>query len=134
MKKFLAFPIECALVLVLGLLIATPREMFAQDHLVSPSELQRDLAKASAARQHNQEQVERFLSSEEARRAMKASHINYQQVDSAISQLSDGELAMLATRSAQAQKDFAAGDIDNHDLLLILVGIAALILIIVAVR
>lgn len=134
MRKFLVFPLECALILVLGLLLATPREMFAQDHLVSPSELQRDMAAAAAVRQHNREQLERFLSSAEARKAMKASHINYQQVNGAIDQLSDGELAMLAARSANAQKDFAAGTIGNHDLLLILVGIAALILIIVAVR
>ena len=44
------------------------------------------------------------------------------------------ELANLAARSAKAQREFAAGNIDNHDLLMILVGIAILILIIVAVR
>jgi hypothetical protein len=48
--------------------------------------------------------------------------------------LNDQELAQLASRATNAQKDFAAGNIDNHDLLLILVGIAVLILIIVAVH
>ncbi len=65
---------------------------------------------------------------------MKSANIDPQQVTNAISQLNDAELASLAARSARAQRDFAAGDMNNHDLLLILVGIAALILIIVAVR
>jgi hypothetical protein len=134
MKKLLVYPIECALVLVLALILATPRDMFAQSHVVPPTEIQKDLATASTARQQNQEQVNRFLSSEEAQRAMKSAHIDSQKVTTAVGQLSDSELAMLAVRSAKAQKDFAAGTLDNRDLLIIIVAIAALILIIVAVR
>lgn len=134
MKKLLAYPVECVIVLVLGFLLATPRDMLAQNHVVSPSEMQKDLAASSAAREHNQEQVSRFLSSAEAQRAMKSAHIDSGKVTNAVSQLSDSDLAMLAARSAKAQKDFAAGNIDNHDLLIIVVAIAALILIIVAVR
>ncbi len=134
MKKLLVYPIECALVLVLALILATPRDMFAQNHVVSPSEMQKDLATASAARQQNQEQVSRFLSSDEAQRAMKSAHIDSQKVTNAVSQLSDSDLAMLASRSAKAQKDFAAGLIGDRDLLLIIVAVAVLILIIVAVR
>ncbi len=65
---------------------------------------------------------------------MKEAKIDPQQVANAVSQLNNEELARLAARSAKAQKDFAAGNIDNHDLLIILVGIAVLILIIVAVH
>lgn len=134
MRKNLAYLTECVLVLILGLLIATPRDMFAQNHVVSPSDIQKDLATASATRRQNQEQVDRFLSSPEARRAIQSAHMNYRQVTNGVAQLSDSDLAMLATRSANAQKDFAAGNIDNRDLLIIIVAIAALILIIVAVR
>lgn len=134
MKKLLVYPVESAVVLALALILATPRDMLAQNHVVSPSEMQKDLATASAARQHNRDKIDRFLSSEEARRAMKSAHIDSRQVKNAVSQLSDNELAMLAARATKAQKDFAAGDIDNHDLLIILVGVAVLILIIVAVR
>lgn len=134
MRKLLVYPVECVLVLALALILATPRNMFAQDHVVSPSDIQKDLATASAARQQNQEQVNRFLSSDEAKRAMKSAHIDPQKVTNAVSQLSDSDLAMLAARSAKAQKDFAAGNINNHDLLIIIVAIAALILIIVAVH
>jgi len=60
--------------------------------------------------------------------------MNPEQVKHAVAGLSDDELAQLASRAQNAQADFAAGAIDNHDLLIILVCIAALILIIVAVH
>jgi hypothetical protein len=55
-------------------------------------------------------------------------------VKTAVSSLSSAELAQLAARTQQAQADFAAGTLDNRDLLLLILGVAALILIIVAVR
>jgi hypothetical protein len=48
--------------------------------------------------------------------------------------LSDAEVAQLASRSDKLKDDFAAGTLSDRDLLIIIVGIAALILIIVAVR
>jgi hypothetical protein len=51
-----------------------------------------------------------------------------------VSSLNDEELARLAARADKADTDFAAGRMSDRDLLWILVGIAALILIIVAVR
>ncbi|MFZ0518696.1 MAG: PA2779 family protein [Acidobacteriaceae bacterium] len=134
MKMLQGRKLSCASVLLFSIAVAAPQSMVAQNHVVSPGDIQNDVSNASAARQQNQKQVEDFLSSQEAQRAMKSAKIDPQQVTSAISQLNDAELASLAARSAKAQRDFAAGDMDNHDLLLILVGIAALILIIVAVR
>jgi hypothetical protein len=55
-------------------------------------------------------------------------------VKTAVSTLSDQELAQFAARSMKAQADFAAGRIEDHDPLVILVAIAALVLIIVTVR
>lgn len=134
MKKILVYPVECLFMAMLSFLLAAPPNLLAQDHVVSPAQIQKDLAASSTARQQNQREIERFLSSKEARDAMQSAHINYVQVTNAVSTLSSAELANLAARSTQAQKDFAAGTINNHDLLLIIVGIAALILIIVAVR
>jgi hypothetical protein len=56
------------------------------------------------------------------------------QVKTAVSTLSDQELAQLASRAEKAQADFAAGRLSDRDLIIILIAIAALILIIVAVR
>jgi hypothetical protein len=134
MKFFLDRKLNSAATLMAAILVAAPQAMPAQNHVVSPGQMQNDVAAASAARLQNQKEVRDFLSTKEAQDAMRSAKIDPQQVTNAIGQLNDRELASLAARSANAQRDFAAGDMDNHDLLLILVGIAALILIIVAVR
>jgi len=134
MKKLLSPKMSILLVLLIGQGVASSPSLLAQDHVVSSSDIQKDLNTASGARQKNQEQVRSFLSSPEAQQAMKTAKLNPQQVTSAVSQLNDADLARLAARTDKAQKDFAAGTIDNHDLLLILIAIAVLILLVVAVH
>jgi hypothetical protein len=134
MMKLFSRAAGCLSALFLSVVLATPRDALAQNHVVSPLELQKDVAAASASRQKNLAQVESFLSSEEAQRAMKSAHVNYQEVKNAVRQLNDEDLAQLSARSEKAQKDFAAGTLSDRDLLIILLCIAALVLIIVAVR
>jgi hypothetical protein len=131
-KKFAGTVAAVALTAI----VAVPQAVAAQatDHLVSPSDLTQAAVNASQARQQNIETLNRVLSAPQAQQAIESAHMNPQQVKNAVAGLSDAELAQLASRATHAQKDFAAGTIDNHDLLLILVGIAALILIIVAVH
>lgn len=134
MKKSLSRAVHFLFVLLLGLVLATPQDVFAQNHVVSSSDLQKDVAAASASRQQNLAQLGSFLSSGKAQQAMKSAHVNYQQVKNAVRQLNDDDLARLSARSQKAQKDFAAGTLSDRDLIIIIVAIAALILIIVAVR
>lgn len=104
------------------------------DHLVPPSALQQSAVNASRARQQNVESLQKFFSSPAAQKALESSHINPEEVKNAVAGLSDQEAAQLAQRACKAQSDFAAGNLSNQDLLLLLVFLAALILIIVAVR
>ena len=120
----------CTLVTCLGL----PPRVTAQTHVVSPGELQAAVVSASHARQRNREAIAALFSAPSATKVLQAAHMDLKQVNSAISSLNDEELARLAARATTAQADFAAGRITDRDLLIILVGIAALILIIVAVR
>ena len=115
-------------------LFSIPQSLVAQTHVVSPSELQKATVAASQARQKNIETVQQFLSSATAKKALKTAHIDPQQVTESVSRLDDQELAQLASRASKAQADFAAGTLSDRDLIIILVAIAALILIIVAVR
>ena len=121
---------------VLAAIFALPQNLLAETatHVVSPSELQQAVVKASTARQQNRDEVQQFFSSERAQQALKAAHINPEQVKTAVSTLDDAELAQLASRVQKTQADFAAGTLSDRDLIIILVAIAALILIIVAVR
>ncbi len=122
-----------ALVL-LTLFIVVPTDLLAQSHVVSPADLQKQVLSASQVREHNLQTVTDFLSTPTAEKALKSSHINPQEVRTAVSTLNDRELADLASRADKAQADFAAGNLSDRDLILIILGIAVLVLIIVAVR
>jgi len=104
------------------------------NHLVSPADLQKEITAASDARQQNVNTVRQFLSTPTAEKAMKSANVDPQQVKTAVASLDDQELAQLAARANKAQADFAAGDLSQRDLILIILAVAVLILIIVAVR
>lgn len=127
-------PVRTLIASVLVLFFAFPSNLAAQVHVVSPTDLQKETLAASQARQHNLQTVTQFFSSERAQKALQSAHMDPAQVKTAVSSLSDRELAQLASRSTKAQSDFAAGRIEDHDLLVILVAMAALVLIIIAVR
>lgn len=109
-------------------------QLAAQSHVVSPADLQKEAVSATQTRQQNIDTLTSAFSSAKAEKALKAAQINPAQVKTAVSSLSDAELAQLASRANNAQSDFAAGTLNDRDLLIIIVAIAALILIIVAVR
>src|SRR6185503_13562310 len=79
----------------------------AQDHLISPQAMQKQMTGAASAQQKNIETVTDFLSSPVADRAMRDAQYNPGQVKTAVPSLSDQELASLAVRSADAQQKFA---------------------------
>jgi Flp pilus assembly protein TadB len=136
MKKLVTRATECLFVLLLAAALLVPRNVFAQapNHVVSSAQLRQDIVSASATRQQNITQIEDFLATPGARQALASQHIAFRQVKEAVPQLNNQDLARLSKMSQKAQKDFAAGDLSNRDLLWILVAVAALILIIVAVR
>ena len=121
---------------VLAAVFALPQNLLAEGaaHVVSPSDLQHAALQASTVRQQNVEQVRQFFSSGKAEKTLRSAHMNPEQVKNAVATLDDAELAQLASRVQKTQADFAAGTLSDRDLIIILVAIAALILIIVAVR
>ena len=118
----------------LAVVFLIPQDSFAQSHLVSPADLQNALVASTQARQKNIETIRQFVSTPTAEKALKTAHIDAQQVKNSVARLSDSELSQLAARASKAQADFAAGTLSDRDLIIILVAVAALILIIVAVR
>jgi hypothetical protein len=118
----------------LTLVLLIPQNVLAQNHVVSPSDLQKAAVDSTQTREHQIQTLQQFVSTPAAEKALKAAHLDGQQVKNAVSRLNDEELAQLSARASKAQKDFAAGSLSDRDLIIILVAIAALILIIVAVR
>lgn len=106
----------------------------AKQHVVSLNELKNDAARPSESRRADEAAVKGLVSSEVGQKALKSAHLDLQKVDQAVSQLSDQDLAKLAERSRQAQKDFAAGTLSNRDLLWIILIIVAVLVIALAVR
>lgn len=126
--------IRAMVALVLATLFFMPSDLMAQSHIVSSSDLQKQVASASQTRQDNLQTVQKFLSTPMAEKAMKSANMDARQVKTAVSTLDDQELAKLSARANTAQADFAAGNLNDRDLILIILGIAILVLIIVAVR
>ena len=108
--------------------------ILAQTHVVSQTDIHKELINAARTRQQNLQKVKSLFSSDKTRKALEAAQINPERVDAAVSTLSEDELARLASRADKLDQDFAAGRLSDRDLLIVLVGIAALVLIIVAVR
>src|SRR5262249_1982440 len=91
--------------------------ILAQTHVVSPSDIHKELVNGGQTRQQNLQKVKGLFSSDETRKAMEAAQISPERVDAAVSTLSDEELARLASRADKIDKDFAAGRINDRDLL-----------------
>lgn len=130
----LKFAVRTALVCLLAATFALPQNMFADSHVVTSADLQKEAVTASQTRQQNILDVQQFLSTPAAQKALSNAKVNPEQVKTAVSQLNDAELAQMASRAHKAQADFAAGTLSDRDLVLIILGLVALILIIVAVR
>lgn len=111
-----------------------PSSLLAQTHVVSQADIHKELINATQTRQKNLQKVERLMATDEAMKALESAEMSPEKVNAAISTLSDAELARLAARADKLDQDFAAGRLSERDLIFILLGIAALILIIVAVR
>jgi len=118
-----------AAALLLVCVMTAPQTMLAQDHVVSPGQIQNDVTSSSATRQRNEQELRGFLSRKEIQKAMKSEGVNPQQVTNAVSQLNDADLANLAARSQKAQKDYAAGMIGLGIFTLIGIVVVAVILI-----
>lgn len=116
------------LMLVLSCLTSAPSNLKA-DHVVTPQDLQSAIQTASQNRQQSVEQIQKFLESKPARAAMDSLKVDPQKITNAIPMLSDEELARLSTQANQAQMNFAAGYIGEHDLIVILI----IILLVVAI-
>jgi hypothetical protein len=129
----------CSRALMAGALVCMagiPSVVRGQDtqHVVSLNELKKDAAQPAEVRQANEAAIKDFLSSEQAQKALKSANLDLQKVDKAVGQLSDEDVAKLAERSRQAQKDFAAGNLSNRDLLWIIVIILGILLLAVALH
>jgi len=123
-------------VILLACFAMSPARARAQEkHVVSQQQLSLDATRPAETRGANEAAVRQLFSSEQAQQVLKSANIDYSRVDKAVGRLSDEDLAKLAARSREAQRNFAggrAGSLSDRDLLIILI-IAILVIALVAV-
>ena len=119
---------------ILITLFFVPRRLLAQQHVVNPAEIHKELVNATETRKQNRDKLNQLFSTKAAQKALKSAQLNPERLKTAVATLSDAELAQLASSADKLRDDFAAGRMSDRDLLIILVGIAVIILVIVAVR
>ena len=116
------------LLFTLGVVPVLPQT--AADHIVSVGDLHQSIRAAALARQSNLAKLEKFLSTEPARKVLMAVKLDSAHVTQAISALSDEELSRLATQSERIQNDVVAGEGGKQRLLkYVILGAATTILI-----
>lgn len=106
------------------------------DHIVPVPDLHQAVRAAAQARQDHLTKLDKFFSSEPARKAFETVKLDPAKVSQALAFLSDDELARLAAQSEKIQHDVAAGALTNQQItyILIALGTAVIILVIVAAR
>ena len=116
------------LLFTLGIVPVLPQT--AADHIVSVGDLHQSIRAAALARQSNLAKLEKFLSTEPARKVLMAVKLDSAEVTQAISALSDEELSRLATQSEKIQNDVVAGEGGKQRVLkYVILGAATTILI-----
>src|ERR1051326_6287142 len=119
----------CLLLLfTLGVVPALPQT--AADHIVSVGDFHQSIRSAALARQSNVAKLEKFLSTEPARKVLQAVKLDSAQVTLAISNLSDEELSRLAVQSERIQHDVVAGEGGKQRLIkYVVIGAATTVLL-----
>lgn len=107
---------------------------WAQEHVVTSSDLQKDLHKAAQARRVQEAKIDAFLQTPQAKKALDAANIDYKTVEKGVPLLSDHELAQLSARAEKAQSDFAAGSLTNEQLTYIIIALATAVIVLIIVK
>ena len=122
--------------LILSTLVMPLISQTTSDHIVPAPDLHQAVRAAGQARQKHLTKLDKFFSSEPARKAFETVKLDPAKVSQALALLSDDELARLAAQSEKIHHDVDAGALTNQQItyILIALGTAVIILVIVAAR
>jgi len=103
-------------------------------HVVSLGELNKDAAGPAEARRANEAEIRHLFATVDGQKALKTANVEYAKIDRAVSSMSDEDVARISSRAREIDRDFAAGNLSDHDLLLILIIALIVIILIVVLR
>jgi hypothetical protein len=110
-----------------------PQNAWGQEHVVSSTDLEKDISQAAKARQAQEAKIEAFFKTPQAKKALDTANIDYQTVENGVRLLNDKEVAQLAARADKAQADFSAGALTNQQLTYIVIALATAVIILIIV-
>jgi hypothetical protein len=105
----------------------------AQDPVAPASQIRERLRMAAEGRQEQIRQVERVFRHDAVEKALRSAKMDAGQVVEAASLLNSEDLARLAARSAQIERDLAAGAFSNQMLTYIVIALATAVLVLIIV-
>jgi hypothetical protein len=103
-------------------------------HVVSLGELNSAAAGLSETRRANEAEIRHLFASVDGEKALKTANVEYAKIDRAVSSMSDEDVARISDRARAIDRDFAAGNLTDHDLLVILIIALIVIILIVVLR
>jgi hypothetical protein len=95
--------------------------------------MHQSLVDSAKARQSNLAKVQRFFSSEVVQKTLASAQTDLKKVERALPELSDEELARLASQTDKIETDIAAGALNNQEITYILIALATAVVILVIV-
>ena len=106
----------------------------ADQHVVSLGELNKAAAGPTETRRANEAEIRQLFATVDGQKALKSANVEYAKIDRAVSSMSDEDVARISSRAREIDRDFAAGNLSDHDLLLILIIALIVIILIVVLR
>jgi len=113
--------------------LSSPVSLLADEHAVSPADLHQVLVDSAQTRHTNVETIQKFFSSEVAKKTLSRRMMNFSKVEKAIPLLGDEELSRLASQCRQVENDIAAGALTNQEITYILIALATAVVILVII-
>ena len=106
----------------------------ADKHVVSLGELNQAVAAPSESRRANEAEIRQLFATVDGQKALKTANVDYAKIDRAVSSMSDEDVARISDRARAIDRDFAAGNLTDHDLLVILIVVLIVVILIVVLR
>jgi len=103
-------------------------------HVVSLGELNKDAARPAETRRANEAEIRQLFATVDGQKALKSANVDYAKIDRAVSSMSDEDVARISSRARELDRDFAGGNLSDHDLLVILIVVLIVVILIVVLR
>ena len=106
----------------------------ADQHVVSLGELNKAAAGPAETRRVNEAEIRQLFATVDGQKALKSANVDYAKIDRAVSAMSDEDVARISSRARELNRDFAGGNLTDHDLLVILIVVLIVVILIVVLR